>query len=171
MSQHPQIATMLRRASQNIERVASIHVKDLNLTYRQMLVLVAVHKQPGCRQCDITKVISIDRTTVTYILRHLEENGLVVQVRHQDDGRSVSVTCTDKGARLAKEGALALDKFEVDIRRLVQTEHRSVERAMTKLMEARANDQDGGEEEDRAPKRIRPAKKIVRKRARSRASA
>lgn len=134
MSQHP-IATLIRRTSQNIERIANVNVKPLKLTYRQLLVLVAVSKQPGCSQRKITEATGIDRTTVNNIVETLTRGGLLSQPRNDEDRRLTSVTLTKAGEKRCKDGEEILADFDGRLREIIKGEHTTMERAMNKLME------------------------------------
>jgi DNA-binding MarR family transcriptional regulator len=159
MTQHPQIATTIRRASQNLERIATAYVKHLGVTYRQILVLISVKHNPGCSQRHITELTGIDRTTVNNIVDTLEPRGLLDRPRNTEDKRLISVSCTDEGAEIAKAGEKILAVFDSKVRDIVKVEHRSLEAAMTKLMEAQIDSNGAEVEEAEQPRRAaKPAR-------------
>jgi DNA-binding MarR family transcriptional regulator len=135
MTTSPQIATIVRRASQNIERLATARIQHLGLTYRQMMVLLVVKEKEGCSQRHIYRVTGIDRTTVSHIARTLEQKGLVVHTVNPEDARSVRITMTPEGERVAAAGKRIMQKVEAELGRVIKGKEAIIDDALTKLGE------------------------------------
>lgn len=68
------------------------------LTPTQFVVLKALYEiGDGTNQKTLIDHTGVDRSTMTDVLRRLEENGLVTRARSKDDQRAVSVAMTKQG--------------------------------------------------------------------------
>lgn len=138
-----QLAAMVRQASQNIERLAGGRVEHLGLTYRQMVVLVAVLGREGSSQREITDATGIDRTTVTNICRTLEKRDLLSQEKSPDDARSVRVTLTKEGKELATQGVSILRRIESELSRAVKPNRPVVDEVLLQFIELKDKAKNG----------------------------
>jgi DNA-binding MarR family transcriptional regulator len=65
-------------------------------------VLCVVAKQDGLNQSEIAEQLSVQGATVTNMLQHLEEAGLVARRRDPEDNRLVRVYLTETGRQKEK---------------------------------------------------------------------
>jgi DNA-binding MarR family transcriptional regulator len=68
-----------------------------NVTLRQFAVLAAIAGQTGQTQTDLVNATGIDRSTLADMVLRMEERGLLVRGRAEDDGRAKSVSLTSAG--------------------------------------------------------------------------
>ncbi|AXR60031.1 MarR family winged helix-turn-helix transcriptional regulator [Leptospira mayottensis] len=91
---------------------------QLGLTYPQYLVLLVLWKGDGCSVKEIGKKLYLDSGTLTPLLKRLEDYGLVVRKRSEEDERSVRVFLSLKGKKLKERAvgipAKLLEILEVD---------------------------------------------------------
>ena len=78
---------------------------DLGLTYPQYLVLVLLAERDGLSIGDVARALRLDHATLTPLLRRLEAAHLLTRARDPQDSRSVVLTLTDRGRRVAAERA------------------------------------------------------------------
>lgn len=101
----PRIADGLRRAYQAL----SARMGDDKLSIPQITVLRSLPDSGTIYQRQITDKTGIDRSTLSELLRRMQEKGLVVNVTNGEDKRAVSVSMTTRGraALIRADGALA----------------------------------------------------------------
>jgi MarR family transcriptional regulator, temperature-dependent positive regulator of motility len=68
-----------------------------NVTLRQFAVLAAIAGKAGQTQTDLVNATGIDRSTLADMVLRMEDRGLLVRVRAEDDGRAKSVALTSSG--------------------------------------------------------------------------
>ncbi|SFX07513.1 DNA-binding transcriptional regulator, MarR family [Thermoactinomyces sp. DSM 45891] len=98
-------------------------LKELNITYPQYLVMVALWEHEPLSVKQLGNQLCLDSGTLTPLLKRLEEAGLVIRKRSQEDERSVLISLTDKGTELKEKAksipaqifektGLTLEQFE-----------------------------------------------------------
>lgn len=75
----------------------------LGLTYPQYLVLVVLGEEDGLAVGAIAARLSLESSTVTPLIKRMEEAGLVTRRRVPEDERSVRVQLTAAGQALLQE--------------------------------------------------------------------
>ena len=95
-----QLCFALHSASLAMTRLYRDLLADLELTYPQYLVMLALWADDGLRVSDIGDRLHLDSATLTPLLKRLEQNGLVFRTRSTVDERSVLVSLTDAGRAL-----------------------------------------------------------------------
>lgn len=73
---------------------------ELDLTYPQWLVLLALWGQDGQTVTRLGERLHLDSGTLSPLLRRMEARGVVIRRREDADGRRVSVHLTDEGEGL-----------------------------------------------------------------------
>jgi DNA-binding MarR family transcriptional regulator len=68
-----------------------------NVTLRQFAVLAALAGKNGQTQTDLVNATGIDRSTLADMVLRMEERGLLVRERAEEDGRAKSVALTTAG--------------------------------------------------------------------------
>ncbi|MGP9805875.1 MarR family winged helix-turn-helix transcriptional regulator [Paracoccus sp. NSM] len=75
---------------------------ELGVTYPQFLVLTSLWQEDGQSVGIISAGLGLDSSTLTPLLKRLEQAGLVDRKRDTDDERRVRVSLTDAGRALQK---------------------------------------------------------------------
>jgi MarR family transcriptional regulator, lower aerobic nicotinate degradation pathway regulator len=93
---------MLRRFQQIAVSIFLKDCKAFDLTPVQFSVLAALSETNPLDQIRLGGVVALDRTTISLVVRKLEERGLVVREVSQKDRRSKLISLTKAGRALAE---------------------------------------------------------------------
>jgi DNA-binding MarR family transcriptional regulator len=107
----------LRRAQQACEIVWNEHLGEEGITIRQALVLDALIQSPKRSQSELMQLTSIDRATVSDIVKRLLRQGLVERVRSETDSRAYEISISPAGKRAWAAAKKAAPKVERDLRK------------------------------------------------------
>jgi DNA-binding MarR family transcriptional regulator len=88
---------LLHRANQLAADRFARALGNTDVTLRQFAVLAALAGQTGQTQTDLVNATGIDRSTLADMVLRMEEKGLLVRDRAEDDGRAKSVSLTNAG--------------------------------------------------------------------------
>ena len=77
--------------------------RNLGVTGPQRLVLRVLAQRPGLSAGDLSRALHTDPSTLTGVLRRLEERKLVVRSADATDARRIKLNVTADGKRFAKE--------------------------------------------------------------------
>lgn len=91
-------------------------IAGLDLKISDASILIVIQANPGCRQSEIGKALSIVSANLTPKLQRLEERGLISRSRL--DGRANSLKLTRKGAATATACLDAMIAFEAKLAEL-----------------------------------------------------
>jgi len=91
----------LRRVGQAADIAFEREASKAGITARQAVVINHIRDNPGDTQHSLTTATSIDRSTLSDIVRRLETNGITKRVKDKSDSRKWQVSLTAKGAKLA----------------------------------------------------------------------
>jgi DNA-binding MarR family transcriptional regulator len=80
-------------------------LSELDLTYPQYLVMVALWEQDNVTISDLGQRLYLDFGTLTPLLRRLEDRSLITRKRDREDERHVKITLTQTGRKLQKSAA------------------------------------------------------------------
>ena len=94
-------------ASKEITRKYQPMLDKLDLTYTQYIVMMYLWEQGRGSAKDLSRALLLDPSTLTPILKKLEQKGYVTRARDPEDERSLIITLTDRGAAL-KDAALTV---------------------------------------------------------------
>ena len=75
-------------------------LKKLDLTYPQYLVVLVLWERDHVPISEIGTRLHLDSSTLTPLLKRLEDRGLLVRTRDRTDERKVFVSLTEKGLHL-----------------------------------------------------------------------
>jgi MarR family transcriptional regulator, organic hydroperoxide resistance regulator len=98
-----QLCFGLYGASMAILRVYKPLLDGLEITYPQYLVLSVLWERGASNVGDIADRLALESSTVTPLVKRIEQAGLVVRRRVPEDERHVLVSLTDKGAALQEK--------------------------------------------------------------------
>lgn len=87
-----------------------------DITEQQWRVLRAINEEQEIDATDVSERSCIMAPSLTRILRHLEERGLIARRRDEADGRRTMLSITDKGVQLIAEAAPESRRIYADIR-------------------------------------------------------
>lgn len=89
---------------------ASLRMEErLGITAQQRLVLRFVGLMPGVTPGELAKLLYVDRGSVTAVVKRLEARKLIRRTKHAEDGRSVVLSLTERGRRLATPLTLSIE--------------------------------------------------------------
>lgn len=95
-----QLCFALYSASLAMTKLYKPLLQDLDLTYPQYLVMLALWERDDRSVSDLGQALSLDSGTLTPLLKRLEAAGLLARQRATEDERRVHVTLTPAGKRL-----------------------------------------------------------------------
>lgn len=94
------IFVILRKASRALNSNFKL---DAEHTIPQYLVLSELSERDNRRLSDLSDATGIDRTTISDVLKRLENSGAVTVGKDPEDARAKLVSLTTEGRRLAKK--------------------------------------------------------------------
>ena len=100
-----QICHRLYMASNGLTRTYRDSLADLNLTYPQYVVMMALWEKDGISITDLLEKTAIDGSAMTQILKKMEDKQLLNIVKDQYDKRKRVVKLTVEGQKLQSEAA------------------------------------------------------------------
>jgi len=92
-----QLCFSLYRASMEINRTYKPLLDALGMTYPQYLVLSALWETDGLSISAIGSRLSLESSTITPLVKRLEQAGFLERQRNTQDERQVNVTLTEAG--------------------------------------------------------------------------
>jgi len=95
-----QVCFGLYSASRAVTSLYRVVLEDLDLTYPQYLVMLALWEQDHRLVKELGAELNLDSGTLSPLLKRLQTAGLVVRNRQADDERSVRVSLTESGKAL-----------------------------------------------------------------------
>jgi MarR family transcriptional regulator, organic hydroperoxide resistance regulator len=102
-----QLCFSLYSASMAINRTYKPLLDQLGLTYPQYLVLTALSENDGQTISEIADRLGLESSTITPLVKRLEQAGLLARQRNPEDERQVKVSMSKKGKDLhARTGCL-----------------------------------------------------------------
>jgi DNA-binding MarR family transcriptional regulator len=109
-------------------------VVDPVLTGPQFAVLIAVDSHPGVDQGSLASSVALDRSTMTDVVRRMEDAGLIVRQTALHDGRRKLLYLTEEGGRrLAEVNRLTRALDEDLLRGYEGAERDRIMRELTRL--------------------------------------
>lgn len=75
-------------------------LKALDITYPQYLVLMLLRERENVSMSDISHRLGLGSSTLSPLLRRMEEQGILVRKRYAFDERQVIISLTEAGAAL-----------------------------------------------------------------------
>lgn len=87
-------------ASRLITREYQPMLDQLDITYPQYLVLMVLWEHDGLPVNDIAKKLILNTNTITPLLKRMEQQGLIIRQRSEEDERKVLIQLTPKGQNL-----------------------------------------------------------------------
>ncbi|MFG1639296.1 MarR family winged helix-turn-helix transcriptional regulator [Amycolatopsis sp. NPDC049252] len=98
-----QLCFGLYSASRAVTSLYRVILEDLDLTYPQYLVMLALWEQDNRLVKELGAELNLDSGTLSPLLKRLHAAGLVERNRQQDDERAVMVSLSDAGKALREK--------------------------------------------------------------------
>ena len=98
--------------SKEIIRKYTPWLDELDLTYTQYIVMMYFWEREKSNVKDIGKTLMLDSSTLTPLLKKLENKGYITRVRSTIDERNLEVAITDKGKKLRSKAKLIPEKMK-----------------------------------------------------------
>ncbi|MCR6489761.1 MarR family transcriptional regulator [Amycolatopsis sp. OK19-0408] len=95
-----QLCFGLYSASRAVTSLYRVVLEDLDLTYPQYLVMLALWERDHRLVKELGTELNLDSGTLSPLLKRLESAGVVERVRQADDERSVRISLTEAGEAL-----------------------------------------------------------------------
>jgi MarR family transcriptional regulator, organic hydroperoxide resistance regulator len=125
----------LRRASVSCE-------KQFGLSAAQLFVLQALRDQPGMSLGEVAQRTATDSSSVSVVVRKLEEKGLVQKRTSSKDGRRLELSLTPNGRRLSEKSPPAVQDLLIQrIGDLSHHDRRSLAGLLDRIAQPGAGDQ------------------------------
>ena len=102
-----QVCFPLYACSKELVRQYGPHLKKLNLTYTQYIVMMVIWEKETVSSRELSECLQLDYGTLTPVLKRLEQAGYLAKKRSEEDERLLTLTLTQKGREL-KEKALGI---------------------------------------------------------------
>ncbi len=102
-----QLCFPLYVCAKEIVKAYKPYLDELDLTYTQYITMMALWEYKELRVKDVGNCLFLDSSTLTPLLKRLEEKGYVTRRRSTEDERDLIVTITDSGEAL-KERAVTV---------------------------------------------------------------
>lgn len=107
-----QLCFPLYAASRLTTKLYAPHLKQLDITYPQYLVLLVLWEYETMAVKDIGSLLFLESNTLTPLLKRLEQKELVSRTRATDDERTVHIALTAKGKQLQVAAASIPQEIE-----------------------------------------------------------
>ena len=102
-----QVCFPLYACSKELIRQYGPHLKKLNLTYTQYIVMMVIWEKETVSSRELSECLHLDYGTLTPVLKRLEAAGVLNKQRSDEDERLLTLSLTEKGRKL-KEDAVSI---------------------------------------------------------------
>ena len=110
-------------SSKEIIRRYNELLKEYDITYTQYLVMMYFFHEKTSNLKSIGKVLMLDSSTLTPLLKKLEKKGFITREKSSTDERNLIVTITEEGSALKPK----LQKVRKEIKRICNLTEEEVE--------------------------------------------
>ncbi|MGM8365000.1 MarR family winged helix-turn-helix transcriptional regulator [Virgibacillus sp. W0181] len=95
-----EIRELLQTLNKQTRRKYAEKFRDINLHVGQESALCVLWEEDGITQTELRKQIGCEASTLSNMLRKLEQNNIVYRKQAENDARSINVFLTQKGKEL-----------------------------------------------------------------------
>ncbi|GFN33293.1 MarR family winged helix-turn-helix transcriptional regulator [Paenibacillus xylaniclasticus] len=106
----------LKRNYRHICNFLDQRLEPLGVTNSQLGVLMMLWEEQGVTQKQIVKVLGIQPASITFLLKGLEEKGLITRVQDKTDTRVNRIYLTESGQKLQSMAMAIVEEGERKIR-------------------------------------------------------
>ena len=100
-----QLCFPLYAAARRVTNLYTPHLKPLDLTYTQYIVLLVLWERDHISVGELSERLFLDSGTLTPLLKKMEAAGRVTRTRSSKDERVVIISLTDEGRALKEKAA------------------------------------------------------------------
>ena len=100
-----QLCFPLYACSKEIVKAYKPFLDRLDLTYTQYITMMVMWEHKELKVKEVGKYLYLDSSTLTPLLKRLEEKGYVARHRSAEDERDLIVTITEKGEALKEKAS------------------------------------------------------------------
>ena len=119
--------------SKELMRYYNLILKKYDLTYTQYLVMMYFWEQGESNLRDIGKILILDSSTLTPLLKKLEKKGYITRVKSKEDERNLVLNLTKKGKDLRGK-LLDVPKDVYSILNLSENERKTLQKDLYKIL-------------------------------------
>jgi DNA-binding MarR family transcriptional regulator len=101
--------------SKEIIRKYTPWLEEIDLTYTQYIVMMYFWEREKSNLKEIGKALLLDSSTLTPLLRKLENKGFITRVRSKIDERNLEIEITEKGRKLKNKAKSIPNKMKTCI--------------------------------------------------------
>jgi DNA-binding MarR family transcriptional regulator len=94
---------LLNRVGVRMGELFSQRIAGYGVTLPGYRVMASLWETPGQRLNDLSVMTTVELSTLSRLVGHMEKEGLVVRSRLESNARTVAITLTAKGAALVEE--------------------------------------------------------------------
>lgn len=98
-----QICFPLYACSKEIVRRYRMPLEELNLTYTQYIVMMALWEHGGMTEGELGGIVHLDSGTLAPLLKRLEKQGYLTRTRPDGNERKLYLSLTDEGEALKEQ--------------------------------------------------------------------
>ena len=106
-----QICFPLYACSKEIVKAYKPYLDELDLTYTQYITMMVMWEHKELKVKEVGEYLFLDSSTLTPLLKRLEEKGYVTRRRSSEDERDLIVTITDSGEALKEKAVKVPEKL------------------------------------------------------------
>lgn len=117
-----QICHRLYMASNSIVRAYREALVEINLTYPQYVVMMALWEKDNISIAELLEKTAIDGSAMTQMLKKMTDKSLLIIVKDQHDGRKKMVTLLAEGKNLQRQAADIPEKIRCQFPSIDQQE-------------------------------------------------
>ncbi|MBD1573392.1 winged helix-turn-helix transcriptional regulator [Vibrio sp. S17_S38] len=117
-----QICHRLYMASNSIVRAYREVLVEINLTYPQYVVMMALWEKDNISIAELLEKTAIDGSAMTQMLKKMTDKSLLIIVKDQHDGRKKMVTLLAEGKKLQRQAANIPEKIRCQFPSIDQQE-------------------------------------------------
>ena len=130
---HNQLGFPLYLCSKEIIRRYSVLLDEIDLTYTQYIVMMFFWEKKTSNVKTLGKILLLDSSTLTPLLKKLENKGYIERHRDQNDERNLILTITKKGEDL-KEKAVNIPDKMIKAVNLNENEMKTLHKMLYKML-------------------------------------
>lgn len=128
-----QLCFRLYAASRGLTRCYQPLLDALGLTYPQYLAMLVLWEQDGLTVSELSEQLKLDPSTMTPLLKRLENAGWITRQRRRQNEREVEIRLTEAG-RALRERALGVPPAVLAATGLTVSEAEALRSLLDKLM-------------------------------------
>ncbi|MDX3907122.1 MAG: MarR family transcriptional regulator [Pigmentiphaga sp.] len=114
---HDGLPFLLNRIAATIAEAVNREFQPMGLNLYAVRVLILLYLDSEHTVGGLAQSAALEQSTISHILRRLEQQGLIERVRQKQDNRSVMVLLTDEGKKVGAKCWKAVQRHDALLRR------------------------------------------------------